>query len=45
MRDIKQRACLEGAEAIQMHDIRHPTALGSTCFRAKARFLVYADSE
>ena len=41
MKQIKAKACEEGAEAIHLYDIRHPSLSGSTCFQANARFLIY----
>lgn len=40
---IKEKACSEGADAIHLYDVVHPNWRGSTCFQAKARFLIYAD--
>ena len=38
---LKAQACAEGADAIHLHNVQHPSWSGSTCFQATARFLVY----
>ena len=41
MAKIKAMACKEGADAIHIFNVRHPSWSGSTCFQANARFLKY----
>lgn len=41
MSKIKTMACKEGADAIHVYKVRHPSWSGSTCFQANARFLKY----
>lgn len=41
MAKIKIIACKEGADAIHIYNVRHPSWSASTCFQANARFLKY----
>ena len=41
IKKIKSKACQAGADAIHLYDIKHPHWSKSTCFQAKARFLIY----
>lgn len=43
MKTIKAKACEEGADAIQLFDVRHPSWSDSTCFQASARLLIYQE--
>jgi lipopolysaccharide export system protein LptA len=45
IKKIKDRACSIGADAIHLYDVKQPHILGSTCFQAKARFLIYTDKK
>jgi S1-C subfamily serine protease len=42
---MKDKACFYGADAIQIYDVREPDFFGSTCWRAKARFLAYVNAD
>ncbi|RWU07927.1 hypothetical protein EGC76_11820 [Pseudidiomarina gelatinasegens] len=41
IKQIKEKACTEGADAIHLYNVSHPSWRGSTCFQANARFLKY----
>jgi len=41
MTKIKTMACKEGADAIHIYNVIHPSWTRSTCFQANARFLKY----
>jgi hypothetical protein len=44
---VRQEACRMGADAVEIYRETHPmsTALMSTCYRVKARFLRFTDEE
>ncbi len=43
LKQAKERACTEGADAVQFYDIKEPFAGGSSCYQIQAHFLKYLD--